>query len=337
MLKPAELNVGQVKKIAVMDFEFTGSWDFAESVGSPQTLKQFGQVFLKKLIEEQDKLDPVTAYPGRNVSDRLIAKLVNNGYYTVIEREQISKVLNEQALALSGLIDESQAAEVGRLVGAEGLVMGIGSYSVKDKGKWETYKEKKVEKKRYRVYRHVTTTITFKIVNVSTGTIVVSKTNSLSNSRGSGIASKHSSTGKDEKAALNAVPDWRPIVDDLVNKITNQTLRQIAPHYVTEKRDIEEGDSAPMEAAVEYAKRNLWEDAKELWDSVLQDPRAEKEDQISASYNIGLYFEIHGYLDQAEDYYKQTFNMSGDSKYLDARARIDRRRKELQRLNQQQI
>jgi len=299
-------------------------------------LRGLGQALLRKALKQQDKLDPVSAYPGSDVSDMFVAKLVNNKFYTVIEREEISKILEEQALGLSGVIDETTAAEIGKLLGAEGLVMGSGTYSVTDKGAWETYKEKKVEKKRFRISRNVDVKLTFKVINVTTGSIIASATNTSSNGRNN-RSSNASSTGKNESEALRNVPDWRPIVDGLVNKILNQTIRQLAPHYVTESRDIEEGESSVMEAAVEYAKRGLWEDAKDLFDSVLEDPRAEKDDHIAATYNIGLYYEINGQLDEAEEYFDKSFKISGDSKFLDARARIQKRRKEIQRLNEQQM
>jgi len=134
---------------------------------------------------------------------------------------------------------------------------------------------------------------------------------------------------------MKNVPDWRPIVDEMVNKVLNQTLRQVAPHYVTESREIEEGDSDQMEMAVEYAKRDLWEDAREVWVMVVEDPSSEKDDRVGATYNLGLYYELGGNLDEAENYFDKAFKMSGDSKYLDSRARIQRRRKELERLQQQ--
>jgi len=332
VLKPAELDVGEVKKVAVLDFDFMGSWDFASENETPTTLKQLGGMLMKNMFETKKPPDPYEAYPGRNISDNFVSRLVTNKYYTVIERAELSKVLDEQALSLSGLIDESQAAEVGKLLGVEGLIMGSGTYSIKDNGKWETYKEKKVEKKRYRLYRGVTVNINFKIVNVTTGTIVVSKTNSVSN----GKSNKYSSTGTDEKAAIKAVPDWHPIVDELVNRVLSTTINQIAPHYVTESRKIEEGESDQMEASVEYVKRNLWDDAVEIWEMVLQNPSAEQEDKVAATYNIGLYYELIGQLDMAEEYFDKAFKMSGNDDYLDSKARVNRRRKELERLRQQQ-
>jgi len=334
VLKPAELDVGEVKTIAVLDFDFTGSWDYGEEGKKARTFKEFGQAFLRNMFNNQKPPDPETAYPGKLVTDRLVSKLVNNKYYTIIERKQIAKILEEQALALSGVIDSDKAVEVGRLLGAEGMVMGSGTYSVQDRGKWETYKEKKVEKKRYRVYRQVDTQITFKIVNITTGKIIASQTNRASTGK---TNNRYSGTGKDEQEAFKNAPDWRQIVDGQVEQILNRTIQQIAPHYVMERREIEEGESDQMEAAVEYAKRDLWDDAKEVWEMVIADPSAEKEDRVAATHNIGLYYELNGLLDVAEEYFDKAFKMSGDSKYLDARARVDRRRKELERLREQQM
>ncbi len=334
VLKPAELDVGAVKTIAVLDFDFTGSWDYGDEGKKPRSFKEFGKVFMQNLFKNQKPPDPETAYPGRIVTDRLVSKLVTNKYYTIIERKEIAKILEEQALSLSGVIDPNRAVEVGRLLGAEGMVMGSGTYSVQDRGKWETYKEKKVEKKRYRIYRQVDSQLTFKIVNITTGTIIASKTNRASTGK---TNKRYSGTGKDEKEAFKNIPDWHPIVDGQVEQILNRTIKQIAPHYVMERRAIEEGDSDQMEAAVEYAKRDLWDDAKEVWEMVSADPSSEKEDRVAATYNIGLYYELNGLLDVAEEYYDKAFKMSGDSKYLDARARVDRRRKELERLRQQQM
>jgi curli biogenesis system outer membrane secretion channel CsgG len=334
VLKPAELDVGAVKKVAVLDFDFKGSWDFADEKKKDKEIKELARILLKDMFKGKKPPNPKKAYPGSTVSDRLVAKLVNNQYYTVIERKELSKILQEQALSLSGVIDANQAAEVGKLLGAEGLIMGSGTYNVQDRGQWETYKEKKVEKKRYRIFRQVDVKFTYKIVNITTGTIVASKTNSASTGRNK--SAKYSSTGKNEKEAMNNIPAWRPIVDDMVDKVLNQTLWQVAPHYVTESREIEEGDSEQMEIAVEYAKRNLWEDAREVWDMVAADQSAEKEDRVGATYNLGLYYELTGDLDVAERLFDKAFKMSGDSKYLDSRARIERRRKELERLKQQQ-
>jgi curli biogenesis system outer membrane secretion channel CsgG len=338
--KPAELNIGSARTVAVMDFDFSGNWDFGAGEQNNTKLKK---AIAKALSQGHKKLpDSKTAYPGSKVSDQLVAKLVQNQYYTVIERSKIEEILKEQSLSLSGLVSEEQAVSVGNLIGAQALITGSGSYSVKDEGGWEKYtvKEKNsegkkvdVEKERYAIYRLVNANMTFRIIDVNTGSIIASKTNSASNQS---YKKRYMATGNNEEEAAKGLPDWNPIVTDVVGSLTDQIVMQIAPHTIVEKREIEEGESNKMETALEYAKRDLWDEAKVIWENVLKTKKSEKEDKIAATYNLGLYYEVFGFLDDAENYYQAAYKLSKDSKYLDARARINRRREELKKLQQQE-
>ena len=46
-------------------------------------------------------------------------------YFTVVERTDLDKITAQQAISLSGAVDEATAARVGKLVGAEGVIMGV--------------------------------------------------------------------------------------------------------------------------------------------------------------------------------------------------------------------
>lgn len=97
----AEVQIAQAQprmRIAVLDFEFA-------STG--QTWSWWGGVA-----------------PSQGVSDLLTNKLVDGGAYTLIERSRIQAVLQEQNLALSGRIDPNTAAQVGRILGADAVVIG---------------------------------------------------------------------------------------------------------------------------------------------------------------------------------------------------------------------
>jgi curli biogenesis system outer membrane secretion channel CsgG len=334
--KPAQLNIGSARTVAVMDFDFTGRWDFSSL---EKESKKGGalKILARALAKKNKKPDAKKAYPGSNVSNQLVAKLVQNGYYTVIERAKLDQILQEQSLSLSGLVDEDAAVQVGNMIGAQALITGSGSYSVSDEGAWEEYTEKKknkqgkkvdIKKKRYKITRSVNAQITFRIIDVNTGSIIASKTNKASNN-------KHNSKGKNEDAAVKGLKDWKPIVDNLVSNILDNTVRQIAPHTVTQKREIEEGESKQMESALEYAKRDLWDEAKEIWDSVLE-KKSDKEDRIAASHNLGLFYEIFGFFNDAENYYEKAYKLSKDSKYLDAKSRVKKRRKEVEKLRLQE-
>ena len=61
---------------------------------------------------------------GKGVGAMLLSELVRNGTYTVIERSQVERILNEQNLGQEGRVAASTAATLGRLLGADAIIMG---------------------------------------------------------------------------------------------------------------------------------------------------------------------------------------------------------------------
>ena len=51
-------------------------------------------------------------------------KLINTGMYNVVEQAQADKILQAQAMSLSGCVDESCALEIGKLLAADTVVLG---------------------------------------------------------------------------------------------------------------------------------------------------------------------------------------------------------------------
>ena len=58
------------------------------------------------------------------VTDLLRTELFKTGRFRVVEREDIRKIIEEQRLQMSGLIDPEQAAEIGRLLNVQKMMMG---------------------------------------------------------------------------------------------------------------------------------------------------------------------------------------------------------------------
>lgn len=61
---------------------------------------------------------------GDMLAQVLATRLAAQGEYTVIDRSDLDRVLKEQEVRLSGLVDPKKAAEVGKLIGAELLITG---------------------------------------------------------------------------------------------------------------------------------------------------------------------------------------------------------------------
>ncbi|AIF54232.1 CsgG/HfaB family protein [Pelosinus sp. UFO1] len=61
---------------------------------------------------------------GLGATDMLTNELAKNKSFEVIERDQIRSVLDEQAFGASGALDDSTAAQIGKLVGLKYIVYG---------------------------------------------------------------------------------------------------------------------------------------------------------------------------------------------------------------------
>jgi curli biogenesis system outer membrane secretion channel CsgG len=61
---------------------------------------------------------------GKGIADLLVDKLVSGGAVSVIERNAIDKVLAEQNFANSDRADASTAAQIGRVLGVDAIVIG---------------------------------------------------------------------------------------------------------------------------------------------------------------------------------------------------------------------
>lgn len=61
---------------------------------------------------------------GRDIEEALIQELVQTTRFQVLDRRNLEKLMQEHNLALSGLVDEATAAELGKLIPAAALILG---------------------------------------------------------------------------------------------------------------------------------------------------------------------------------------------------------------------
>ena len=88
------------KRVAVIDFDYGTVRAFVSDIwGSDQDI-------------------------GKGIADMLVGQLVRNGTYSVIERKQLDRVLQEQNFQQSGRADASTAAQLGRLLGVDAIIIG---------------------------------------------------------------------------------------------------------------------------------------------------------------------------------------------------------------------
>ena len=88
------------KRVAVMNFDYGTVRSYVSSI--------FGS--------DQDV--------GKGISDLLVQKLVQDGRYSVIERNALDKILSEQNFSNSDRADAATAAKIGKVLGVDAIIIG---------------------------------------------------------------------------------------------------------------------------------------------------------------------------------------------------------------------
>lgn len=121
---------------------------------------------------------------------------INDPFIRIVDRDDIDKVLKEQQLALSGMLDSESQLEVGEIAGAKyAVIFDVPSYGVEEKPLrkrahqgFEQYQEKYLDKEsqktKYRTlyrkvtyyvyssFRKVSMSVSYKIISLSTGEVL---------------------------------------------------------------------------------------------------------------------------------------------------------------------
>ena len=101
-------------------------------------------VALAKKVDASKKLNKVAVFPfevkgagwGDEFSDAISHCFFKTGRVEVVEREALERILREQNLSMTGLIDDKSAVKVGKLLGADVILVGRGSaLRASDKGR----------------------------------------------------------------------------------------------------------------------------------------------------------------------------------------------------------
>ncbi|MEW6230122.1 MAG: CsgG/HfaB family protein, partial [Bacillota bacterium] len=61
---------------------------------------------------------------GRGMRVEFETRLVQTGQFEVIERDRLEQIMQEQGFGATGLVDPSSAAQIGKLLGVQAMIMG---------------------------------------------------------------------------------------------------------------------------------------------------------------------------------------------------------------------
>ncbi len=266
---------------------------------------------------------------ARDVAEILTARLIATGRFDVVDREHLKTILKEQTLAASGLIDESSAPELGRLLGASALIFGrIQTDHYQEKvSKDKPYKDKKKRTHqrhhRYGTYRF---TVAVKIIDVQTGKILTVKEIDV-----------------EEKAHTSALDKPAPPIDRqalykrCLDKVALRFEHLVAPYKQKVRAAFVMDDQLPgAKKAVGLFKAGEWDTGLELLKQEISKPGLKPEVQAKAFYNLGLAQMYLGQHDQAIVNLKKALSLQPDeSRYQKALKQAKAEKEEAERLKEQ--
>lgn len=103
-------------------------------------------VFETKAVWRTAVLPPTGALPdlgqGQSIYDYAGMALLRTGRFTVVDRSAVDQILREQEFSYSGVADQATAVQLGRLLGAEAVMM-ISVASVTHDGFWSDTPEQR--------------------------------------------------------------------------------------------------------------------------------------------------------------------------------------------------
>ncbi len=154
---------------------------------------------------------------GSGAADMLTTQLFKIRKFSVVERDKLKSVMKEQNIGATGLVD-SKAAEIGKLIGAQYIVVGsVTEYGVsKSRGGAVGISGSKTEYK---------TTVDVRIVNAATGEVVFADSGSGSESSSSasvfGIGGGDSNEFNEKKAQES----MRKAIIEVCDKIKKEEIK----------------------------------------------------------------------------------------------------------------
>lgn len=238
-------------------------------------------------------------------------KIDNKNYFTIIGRKDFDKIISEQKIQNSGLVELSTAVQVGSLIGADAIISGsVGRVSANDtyyiSERHRCVDKKCKEKIEYSVgctKRVVGLSAEIRMVDVSKGDIIHAET-----------ANKASEWHhcRDDSDTL---PSIEAAAQQLANKIADNFTYKITPHYryfeviLLDKPDIEYDDKEEklLEVSLEYIRQNRFDKAEKFLIDLIDET---EQKSYVAFYNLGVIKEAVGNYSDAKKYYKMADDLT---------------------------
>ena len=285
-IKPPEKILKGVTKIAIIDFDIIGSH---VERGKGELLSDY---MLAGLLKENRGIKTIKGIWGDKEGQTFITGAPTN-VYQIVERGQIAKVLAEQGFSLTGIVDDTQAAEVGKILGVDAIITGSGSYITVDENEDVKWKDTKGNTGTDHCTKRTTTAeARMKIISVSTGEVLGTKDFSQG---------YQSEKCNEERSGLTSASK---LADFGFKDIAAGFVRYFAPEYEYIKYEFEKIKTKEFKKqaslAADYIKKSNIDKAYTIYKAIYEQDSYNPK----AAYNLGLIYEIVGDFQKAFELYE---------------------------------
>ncbi|TMA17694.1 MAG: tetratricopeptide repeat protein [Deltaproteobacteria bacterium] len=248
----------------------------------------------------------------RGKADRVLTEgleeaLVATNHFQVIGPSRTASALGELQLSVADLSDPARAAKLGKALGASALIYGDADESYREEFSEDRLKEKDgaptiIQK----LFGELTVRATFRIVDGSTGRLVVTRT-------------------------YGPQPiDKQQLARSARAAVVERFLRAVVPYQEFVTADFrKDGDLPQLESGIGFAERGEWKKAQDSFRAaaaqVEKNPDPDRKKLAKAYWDLGLSYEYAGEYEQATQTVRKAYDLSQDKamlQELDAIARL---------------
>lgn len=170
VITPPEKVLPNVKKIAILNFENFDKNPWYDTYGGAA----FVDYLTAKFLDDTRGIHAVSGGLFSNKKEgKTFIKSSGINSLQIVEREQLNKILNEKNLAGNVSLSENQAAEIGKVLGIDVLIMGTIKHNYTSN---RTYSYLNDGSKYYTTENNCISEAFIKIVSVENAQIIASKT-----------------------------------------------------------------------------------------------------------------------------------------------------------------
>ena len=215
LMKSPEKPLPGVKRVAVLDFgEENNNYYYDRYDGRG---KKTTDQLLQAWMQDQRGIDKVSVGLFKVEDGETFQKGVKTSIFSFVERTEMERILKEQTLSMSGVIDDSQAAQVGKILGIDAIISGSTNWTSTS----DYTSARRVNK--------VRATLSMKIISVNTGQVLAIFSKDIS---------RESSAAKDPKTGdFGAVVAHNVLCDQAFDALVKMAADYIAPIFEQVKPD----------------------------------------------------------------------------------------------------